>query len=210
MSIKIVIIEDVDDYRKALQLIINSTHDIKCIGSFANGRSAIEQIPILQPDIVLVDLNLPDINGTEIIRTLKPENPSIQFMVLTVYEEDSKILNALSSGANGYLLKSTNPSKILEAIKELNDGGSPMSSLIARKVVKYLNDTAEDHYNPYEQLLTNREREILNLLSKGFLHKQIASELFISTETVKTHCHNIYEKLHVTTKMDAVNKYFQK
>lgn len=210
MSIKIVIIEDVDDYRKALQLIINSTQDIKCIGSFANGRSAIEQIPNLQPDIVLVDLNLPDINGTEIIRTLKPENPSIQFMVLTVYEEDSKILNALSSGANGYLLKSTNPSKILEAIKELNDGGSPMSSLIARKVVKYLNDTAEDHYNPYEQLLTNREREILNLLSKGFLHKQIASELFISTETVKTHCHNIYEKLHVTTKMDAVNKYFQK
>ena len=208
--IKIAVVEDVYDYRKVLQLIINSSPELKCVGAYENGNSAIEEIPLVNPDIVLVDLNLPDISGIEVIRTLKPQYPAMQFMVLTVYEEDAKILNALSSGANGYLLKNTNPSNILNAILELNAGGSPMSSQIARKVVNYLNTSTVQHYNPFEELLTNREREILNLLSKGLLYKQIASQLFISVETVKSHCHNIYDKLHVTTKMEAVNKYYHK
>ncbi|MFN8279770.1 MAG: response regulator transcription factor [Saprospiraceae bacterium] len=209
-NIKVAIIEDVAEYRKALQLIINSTPNIKCVSSFPNGSFAIAEIPKMDLDIILVDINLPDINGIEVIRELKLVCPKLQFLVLTVYEEDEKILNALSAGASGYILKSTVPSKIIDAIVELHDGGSPMSSNIARKVVQYLNKSVTESNNPYESLLTKREREILNLLSTGLIYKQIADTLFISVETVKSHCHNIYDKLHVTTKMEAVNKYFKK
>ncbi|MFN8330798.1 MAG: response regulator transcription factor [Saprospiraceae bacterium] len=209
-NIKVAIIEDVAEYRKALQLIINSTPNIKCVSSFPNGSFAIAEIPKMDLDIILVDINLPDINGIEVIRELKLVCPKLQFLVLTVYEEDEKILNALSAGASGYILKSTVPSKIIDAIVELHDGGSPMSSNIARKVVQYLNKSVTESNNPDESLLTKREREILNLLSTGLIYKQIADTLFISVETVKSHCHNIYDKLHVTTKMEAVNKYFKK
>lgn len=209
-NIKVAIIEDVAEYRKALQLIINSTPNIKCVSSFPNGSFAIAEIPKMDLDIILVDINLPDINGIEVIRELKLVCPKLQFLVLTVYEEDEKILNALSAGASGYILKSTVPSKIIDAIVELHDGGSPMSSNIARKVVQYLNKSVTESNNPYESLLTKREKEILNLLSTGLIYKQIADTLFISVETVKSHCHNIYDKLHVTTKMEAVNKYFKK
>ncbi len=206
--IQISIIEDVDEYRNALQIMLNATPGFNCDHTYPNGETAIRDIPKHQPDIVLVDINLPGLSGIQVMERLKKEYPKIQYMVLTVFEDDDKIFNALSAGASGYLLKSTPPAKIMEAIRELHDGGSPMSAQIARKVVASFRQPTREIANPYEQMLTLREKEVLELLSKGKLYKQIAVELSVSLETVKSHCHNIYEKLHVTTKMEAINKVF--
>ncbi len=207
-TINIAIIEDVEEFRHALQLMLNATPGLKCNHAYSNGESALQEIPKHQPDIVLVDINLPGINGIEVMDRLKPQYPKIQFMVLTVFEDDDKIFKALSAGASGYMLKGTPPAKIMDAIYELRDGGSPMSAQIARKVVASFQNPTKEIPNPYEQMLTNREQEVLQLLSKGKLYKQIAKDLNISLETVKSHCHNIYEKLHVTSKMEAINKVY--
>jgi DNA-binding NarL/FixJ family response regulator len=207
-SIQIAIVEDVEEYRKALQFMLNATPGFTCRMAFSNGETALVEIPLYPPDIVLVDLNLPGISGIELMAKLKSLLPKLQFMVLTVFEDDEKIFNALAAGASGYLLKSTPPAKIMDAIKELFDGGSPMSANIARKVVASFRNPTKDYSNPYDQVLSQREKEVLDLLSKGKLYKQIAEALNISVETVKSHCHNIYEKLHVTTRTEAINKYF--
>jgi DNA-binding NarL/FixJ family response regulator len=206
--IQISIIEDVDEYRNALQIMLNATPGFQCNFTYSNGEAAMKDIPKHQPDIVLVDINLPGMSGIQVMEELKKAYPKIQYMVLTVFEDDDKIFNALSAGASGYLLKSTPPAKIMEAIRELHDGGSPMSAQIARKVVASFRQPTREIANPYEQMLTLREKEVLELLSKGKLYRQIAEELSVSLETVKSHCHNIYEKLHVTTKMEAINKVF--
>lgn len=208
--ITISIIEDATDYRRALQSVLNETPGFECSHTFETGEAAIREMHLAEPDIVLVDIQLPGLNGIEAIAQLKRQFPNIQFMVLTVSEDDEKIFAALAAGASGYLLKSTPPDRIIEAIRELHDGGSPMSAQIARKVVASFQKPSEGLSNPYEQLLTKREREILELLSKGRLYKQIADELYISLPTVKSHCHSIYEKLHVTTRTEAVNKYFSR
>ena len=207
-TINIAIIEDVEEFRKALQFMLNATPGFKCDLTYSNGESALKDIPKHQPDIVLVDINLPGINGIEVMKSLKKEYPKIQFMILTVFEDDDKIFNALSSGASGYMLKSTTPAKILDAIRELHDGGSPMSAQIARKVVASFQQPTKQIANPFEQMLTNREQQVLKLLSTGKLYKQIAADLNVSLETIKSHCHNIYEKLHVTSKMEAINKVY--
>ena len=207
-DIRIAIIEDIESYRNALQVMLNATTGFLCERTYANGEAAVADIPSYQPDIVLVDINLPGISGIQVMETLKREYPKIQFMVLTVFEDDDKIFNALSAGASGYLLKSTAPAKIMEAINELHDGGSPMSAQIARKVVASFRNPTKDHTNPYEQMLTLREKEVLEMLSNGKTYRQISSELNIARETVKSHCHNIYEKLHVKTKTEAINKYY--
>lgn len=206
--ILISIIEDVEEYRNALQIMLNATPGFNCEHTYPNGEAAIRDIPIHQPDIVLVDLNLPGMSGIQVMEQLKKQYPKIQFMVLTVFEDDDKIFNALTAGASGYLLKSTPPAKIMDAIRELHDGGSPMSAQIARKVVASFRQPTREVANPYEQMLTLREKEILEMLSQGKLYRQIVNELGISLETVKSHCHNIYEKLHVTTKMEAINKVY--
>jgi len=206
--IRIAIIEDVEEYRNALQMMLNATPGFKCDLAYANGEKALEDIPKERPGIVLVDIHLPGMSGIEVMGRLKKGFPKIQFMVLTVFEDDDRIFNALAAGASGYLLKSTPPGKIMEAISELYEGGSPMSTQIARKVVASFRHPTEEYANPYEQLLTQREKEVLELLSNGKLYRQIAQELFISMETVKSHCHNIYDKLHVTTRTEAINKYF--
>ncbi len=207
-TINIAIIEDVEEFRTALQLMLNATPGLACNHTYSNGESALEGIPKHQPDIVLVDINLPGINGIIVMDKLKAKYPKIQFMVLTVFEDDEKIFQALSAGASGYMLKGTPPTKIMDAIHELYDGGSPMSAQIARKVVASFQQPTKDIPNPYEQMLTKREQEVLRLLSKGKQYKQIANDLGISLETVKSHCHNIYEKLHVTSKMEAINKVY--
>ncbi|MFQ5446302.1 MAG: response regulator [Saprospiraceae bacterium] len=207
-SIRIAIIEDVKEFRDALQMMLNATPGFECDLAYANGEKALEDIPKERPDIVLVDINLPGMNGIEVMGRLKKAFPKIQFMILTVFEDDEKIFNALAAGASGYLLKSTPPGKIMDAIRELHEGGSPMSTQIARKVVASFRNPTQEFSNPYEQMLTQREKEVLELLSNGKLYRQIAQELNISLETVKSHCHNIYDKLHVTTKVEAINKYF--
>ena len=159
-----------------------------------------------------MDINLGGIDGIECVRILKESNPEILFMMCTVLEQDEKIFEALTAGASGYILKKTTPSKLLEAIKELSEGGSPMSSQIARKVVAAFQHKAPVVTNTSAadalDVLSKREKEILEMLSKGLLYKEIAEKLYLSAETVKKHVYHIYEKLHVSNRVEAANRYF--
>jgi DNA-binding NarL/FixJ family response regulator len=211
MPIKVSIVEDKTDLRLALEQIINMSGDCVHISSYTSGEEALEKIVGAMPDVVLMDINLGGMSGIECVLELKKIDPSIKYMMCTVYEEDEKIFDALRAGANGYILKKTPPTKLLEAIKELYNGGAPMSSQIAAKVVaafqsnkQQIGNTAN---NESVNSLSNREREILDQLSKGLLYKEIAAALFISQETVRKHVYNIYEKLHVNNRIEAVNMF---
>ncbi|MDH7462374.1 response regulator transcription factor [Chitinophagaceae bacterium 26-R-25] len=213
-NISVCIVDDTNDIRLALEEIINMADGYDLIGSFSNGEEALEKLPDLKPEVVLMDINLGGMTGIECVKRLKPLNPDMLFMMCTVYEEDDKIFEALSAGANGYILKKTAPGKLLEAIKELKEGGAPMSSLIARKVVAAFQNkpaaiaTTAEGSDDLIDALSNREKEILKFLSKGMLYKEIGVQLGISHETVRKHVYHIYEKLHVNSRIEAVNKYY--
>ncbi|MES1214833.1 MAG: response regulator transcription factor [Bacteroidota bacterium] len=210
VQIKVCIVDDNPDLRSALEEIVSMAEGFRCIGTMSNAKDAIQKIPVLKPDVVLMDINLGgEENGIDCVKQLKPQIPQTNFMMCTVYEENEKIFEALSAGASGYLLKKTAPSKMLEAIRELYEGGAPMSSQIARKVVAALQvKTTANRENENVGELSNREKEILEHLSKGLMYKEIAAVLFISQETVRKHVYHIYEKLHVTNRIAAVNKYY--
>ncbi|HEY0680139.1 MAG TPA: response regulator transcription factor [Chitinophagaceae bacterium] len=216
MPISVCIVDDNQDIRSALEQIIQMSDNCLLLGSFATAEEAILKIPIIKPNVVLMDINLDEgESGIDCVRKLKPENPDILFMMCTVYEEDEKIYEALSAGANGYILKKTAPGKLLDSIKELYEGGAPMSSLIARKVVAAFRQRPSDAITQAEataagniRVLSSREKEILELLSKGMVYKEIAAQLYISAETVRKHVYHIYEKLHVNNRVEAVNKFF--
>ena len=208
MDISVCIVDDNNDIRSALEEIIKLADGYKLLASFSSGEEALKKIPIFHPDVVLMDINLGGMSGIECVRRLKPEHPEILYMMCTVYEEDEKIFEALSAGANGYILKKTTPPKLIEAIRELNEGGAPMSSQIARKVVTAFQSKPVSTESSLISVLSNREKEILELLSKGMLYKEIAAQLFISQETVRKHVYHIYDKLHVNNRVEAVNKYF--
>jgi len=208
MSISIAIVEDLDVVRNGLKDFISLSTDFLVLGSFKTGEEALQKIPEIKPDIVIMDINLPGMNGIECIRQLKDKSPCTQFMMFTVYENDDKVFEALKAGASGYLLKNTGLLHIAESIKELHEGGSPMSANIARKMVNLFRDN--DKKNPFLDLLSNREKEILQLLAKGLLYKEIAEQLGITTGTVRIHIHKIYEKLHVQNRTEAINKAFGK
>jgi DNA-binding NarL/FixJ family response regulator len=209
MNISVAIVEDNNDIRQALEQIITMDEACTLAGSCVNGEEALIKIPVLSPDIVLMDINLGGLNGIECVKILKEKYPQILFMMCTVYEEDEKIFEALSAGASGYVLKKTTPDKLLNAIKELNEGGAPMSSQIASKVVAaFKNKPTVSVSNDSLDTLSKREVEILIALSKGLLYKEIGEELFISSQTVRKHVYHIYEKLHVGNRIQAVNKYF--
>ena len=212
MSITVCIVDDNKDIRSALEQIIFMSEGYQMLASFPSAEDAIDKIPALKPQVVLMDINLGGMSGIECVRRLKPVNPDILYMMCTVYEEDEKIFEALRAGASGYILKKTAPGKLLDAIKELSEGGAPMSSQIARKVVAAFSKakpTTEEAASADDiAALSNREREILELLSKGMLYKEIANSLYISPETVRKHVYHIYEKLHVNNRVEAVNKYF--
>jgi DNA-binding NarL/FixJ family response regulator len=209
MDISVAIVEDNNDIRNALEQIIDMADGYLLTGSCVNGEEAIINIPLLKPQIVLMDINLGGISGIEVVRILKEELPDILFMMCTVYEEDEKIFEALNAGASGYILKKTAPDKLLDAIKELHEGGAPMSSQIARKVVTtFQNKTTSAISVDSLGVLSKREKEILESLSKGLLYKEIADVLFISPQTVRKHVYHIYEKLHVGNRIEAVNKFF--
>jgi len=212
MTITVCIVDDNKDIRSALEQIIIMSDGYRLLGSFSSAEEAIEKIPALSPQVVLMDINLGGMSGIDCVRQLKPMHPDILYMMCTVYEEDEKIFEALSAGANGYILKKTAPGKLLEAIKELSEGGAPMSSQIARKVVAAFRGKTVAEGPVQEEksinILSGREKEILEHLSKGLLYKEIANNLFISPETVRKHVYHIYEKLHVNNRVEAVNKYF--
>jgi len=213
MKISICIVEDNEQIRSSLEQIIMMDTRYKLKGSFCNAEEALQKIPIIHPNIVLMDINLGNgKSGIECVKLLRPKHPDILFMMCTVYEDNEKIFDALTSGANGYVLKKTAPDKLLAAIKELYDGGAPMSSQIARKVVRLLQSSQiaepidNDSPNKIMRKLSRRENEILQLLANGMLYKEIAAHLEISSETVRKHVYHIYGKLHVNNRVEAINK----
>ncbi|MEO7984094.1 MAG: response regulator transcription factor [Bacteroidota bacterium] len=209
-EISVCVVDDNKELRNALEEIITMAEGYKCIATIGTAEDAIHQIPILRPDVVLMDINLGTAeSGIDCVRLLKPGNPDINFMMCTVYEENEKIFEALSAGASGYILKKTDPARMLDAIRELYDGGAPMSSQIARKVVVAFQHQAVNNSSG-ENLdkLSAREKEILELLSRGLMYKEIAAQLYLSPETVRKHVYHIYEKLHVNNRVAAVNKFY--
>ena len=209
-EISVCIVDDNRELRNALEEIITMSEGYLSIGTIGTAEDAINQLPILQPEVVLMDINLgTEQSGIDVVRVLKPQMPDTNFMMCTVYEEDDKIFQALSAGASGYILKKTDPARMLEAIRELYEGGAPMSSQIARKVVvAFRQQTVSNTEGENLDMLSNREKEILELLSRGLMYKEIASQLFLSQETVRKHVYHIYEKLHVNNRVAAVNKFY--
>lgn len=202
--IHVMIVEDDEAIRDALRMLINGSDGFLCPVACASAEDALMEIPQHQPQVVLMDINLPGMNGIECVVYIKNTWPEIQVMMLTVFDNPEDIFKSLTAGATGYLLKKTPPARLLEAISELVAGGSPMSGEIARKVVQTF---ARPLLLPQPGTgLTAREEEILSYLSKGFLYKEIAAELFISIETVRTHIRKIYQKLQVRTRTEALLK----
>jgi DNA-binding NarL/FixJ family response regulator len=208
MSISLAIVEDLDEVREGLKQFISLNKEFNVLDTFATAEEAMYELPSLKPDVVIMDINLPGASGIDCIKEVRNKIPKTQFMMFTVYENDEKVFEALKAGATGYLLKSTGLVQLIEAVKELHNGGSPMSSNIARKLVNIFHEREKDNV-PIEEL-SNRENEVLQLLSKGLLYKEISDQLSISTSTVRQHIHKIYEKLHVQNRTEAINKAFRK
>jgi DNA-binding NarL/FixJ family response regulator len=202
--ITVAIVEDLDEVRDGLTQFINGDPEFDVVEVFTNAEKAVLSLPRLQPDIVIMDINLPGMNGIDCIVSVKERCPGTQFMMFTVYENDEKVFEALKAGASGYLLKKTPPAKIVDSLRELFHGGSPMSSNIARKLVTIYQ--TKEGLHKTSLLLSPRENEILEWLSKGLLYKEIGEKLSIATGTVRQHIHKIYEKLHVQNRTEAINK----
>lgn len=205
MSITIAIVEDLDVVRNGLKDFISINTDFVVIGTYKTGEEALVELPQITPDIVIMDINLPGMNGIECIKQVKGKSPKTQFMMFTVYENDEKVFEALKAGATGYLLKKTGLLQIAESLKELHEGGSPMSANIARKLVNVFRNNNSNEA-AHMDVLSARENEILQLLAKGLLYKEIAERLQITTGTVRQHIHKMYEKLHVQNRTEAINK----
>ncbi|HXT13561.1 MAG TPA: response regulator transcription factor [Candidatus Angelobacter sp.] len=205
MSIAVSIVEDDPQVRGSLGKLIDSAPGFRCVSMHGSAEDALVEIPKVKPEVVLMDINLPGANGVECVRRLKPHLPDTQIIMLTVYQKTEHIFNALAAGATGYMLKQTPPAELLVAIKEVHAGGSPMSSHIARKIVQSFQNSAPP---PDEAAnLSPREAEVLDLLAKGFLYKEIADQMKVSYATVHTHIRHIYEKLHVRSRTEAVAKH---
>jgi DNA-binding NarL/FixJ family response regulator len=204
--IKVVVVEDNDSIREGLKILIDGTEGYSCISTFSNCEPMLKSIVKLNPDVLLMDLGLPGIGGIEGIKKVKTLIPDLTILVLTVYEENDRVFDALCAGASGYLVKKTPPSKLLDAIKEAYEGGAPMSSQIARKVIDFFQKKKPVIPGKEVYILTPREKEILSGLVEGHNFKSIADSLFISVETVRFHFRNIYKKLHVHSQSEAVAK----
>ena len=208
MAITVSIVEDNDELRGTLARVLSRAEGFRSLSQYASAEEALKALPQENPDVVLMDINLPEMNGVECVRQLRQVAPQIQVIMLTVYEDTEHIFNALAAGATGYLLKRTPRSELLEAIREVHQGGSPMTAHIARKVVQSFTKPAAA-IQPTENL-SPREQEVLDCLSKGFLYKEIAEKLGISYETVHTYIRRIYEKLQVRTRTEAVARFLRR
>ncbi|KFF27801.1 response regulator [Chryseobacterium vrystaatense] len=204
MSISIAIVEDEKNYNNALKKVINYQDDMKVAAQFFDGNDALKNLPDIAPDVVMMDIQLQDMLGIEIIEKLRKQMPKTQFIMCTSFEDDEKIFNSLKAGAMGYLIKGESMDRILSSIRDVYNGGAPMSLSIARRVLSHFEKKIPD--KDFDEL-TEREKEILELLSQGLLYKEIADQKFISIDTVKKHVGNIYRKLHVSNKVEAINKF---
>lgn len=206
-DIKVAIVEDNQFMRMALQEILSNSTGFSITAIFDCAEEAVKNIPNNPPDVVLMDINLGAMSGIEAISILKGLCPQVKFMVCTIYEDNENVFDALAAGANGYMLKQTKPLELLESIRELMNGGAPMTRQIAAKVVSSFRKK-EQSRDPLVESLSNRELEILDRLVKGMLYKEIGTDLHISTETVRKHVYHIYKKLHVNNRVEAYNKFY--
>lgn len=204
MHIKIAIVEDDKIIRDGVVELLRFQKEVITVTPFESAEQFVQEVEALEPDVVLMDIGLPGLSGTDCVQNTKPQHPQMQFLMFTVYNNPEKIFNALRAGATGYILKSDTPAKIMEAVKSIYKGGSPMSPEIARLVVYYFHNPQTAQLN--SQLLTNREKEVLQHLSQGFLYKEIAGKMTISTDTVRSFIRKIYEKLQVHNRTEAINK----
>src|SRR6267143_198941 len=209
MAITVSIVEDNDQLRGTLARVLSRAEGFQCLGQHATAEAALEALPRERPNVVMMDINLPGMSGVECVRQVKQLLPETQVMMLTAYEDTENIFNSLAAGASGYMLKRTKSAALIEAIREVARGGSPMTTHIARKVVQSFQKPAAAP-PPAESNLSAREQEVLDCLSQGFLYKEIAEKLGISYETVHTYIRRIYEKLQVRTRTEAVAKFLRR
>jgi DNA-binding NarL/FixJ family response regulator len=205
MKINVALFEDNIKLRESLKHLINAEEDLVCTGAFADANKLIPNMDKSNPDVVMMDINMPGLSGIEAVQIIREKYPQVHIMMQTVFEEDDKIFAAICAGASGYLLKKTAPHKIIEAIRETHMGGSPMTASVANKVLEMLRSKSKTAKYEFIELSV-REKEILTLLVDGKSYKAIASLCFISIDTVSTHVRHIYEKLHVHSKSEAVAK----
>lgn len=205
MNKTVAVVEDDAGLLRQLVQILNGAADIRCVGAFPTAEEALSRIPALAPDVVLMDIRLPGMSGIECVARLKKIAPGMQIVMVTVYEDSERIFRALKAGANGYLVKSSPPEQLLEAIRDVSAGGSPLSSHIARKVVRYFHLIGPAPTQ--RQNLSAREQQVLELLSTGFIYKEIADQLSIGVETVRTHVKSICQKMHVRNRVEAVARH---
>jgi len=208
--INVAIVEDNDTIREGLAALINGTTGYTCVGSFRDCETFLSKLPSTDINVVLMDIALPGMNGIEGVKHSKIIKPDTDILMLTIYEDSDKVFDALCAGACGYLVKKTPPSKLLEAIREVYEGGSPMSSQIARQVILAFKESKDLKDEKQDFELSSREKEVINLLAGGNNYQQIADQLYISVDTVRHHIKNIYKKLHVHTQSEAVAKAIRK
>jgi DNA-binding NarL/FixJ family response regulator len=205
MKKTVVVVEDDRGLREQIVQILETAPDIRCLGAFASGEQALPQILEKNPDVVLMDIKLPGMSGIQCVAEIKKTKAAMQIIMVTIYEDSERIFRALKAGANGYLVKSSPPDQLLEAIRDAYRGGAPMSSPIARKVVQHfhmLGPSVDETQN-----LSPRERQVLDLLAMGFIYKEIGHKLDIGTETVRTYVKNICQKMHVRGRLEAVARH---
>ena len=204
---KIIVYEDNIGRQEALQLLLENNEDLQLLGIFENCTNVISEVKEFKPDLVLMDIDMPLVNGIEGARLIKTNFPDVMILMQTIFEDEENIFNAIQAGAHGYILKSTTPEKLIEAIKDSLEGGAPMSPVIAKKVVDAFRNTPAILKNRESQALSDKEKDILSLLSKGLSYKLIANECELSYHTVNSHIKKIYEKLHVNSALEAVSKF---
>jgi len=207
---RVAIVEDDSGLREQLQRILKSAPGLCCVGTFGSGEKALAGMVAVQPDVILMDINLPGMSGIECVARLRKDLPATHVIMLTVYEDSDRIFQALQAGADGYLVKSSPTAVLLDAIEDVHQGGAPMSSHIARKVVQQFRQPGPGPTKDETEGLAPREREVLHLLASGFVYKEIADQLGIGTETVRTYVKKICKKLHVRNRMEAVARFGHK
>jgi DNA-binding NarL/FixJ family response regulator len=205
MPIKVCIVEDNADMREGVAQVMNQAPGLRCLSTYASGEAAVRDLPSQKPDVALVDIHLPGMNGIECVARLKAQLPQLQVLMLTRYEQSDMIFESIRAGASGYLLKHTSAAELVQAVEQIHAGGAPMTMQIARKFINYFQQLQK----PASELgnLTPREREVLNLLARGYLYKEIADSLGISINTLRNHLRTIYDKLHVHSRTEAAVKY---
>jgi DNA-binding NarL/FixJ family response regulator len=205
--IKVLLYEDNAQLREGLTMLISGSDGFEVVAAFKNCNNVVDEVEAYKPDVILMDIDMPGINGIEGLKRLREYNPQVKVLMLTVFDDNRNVFQAISNGANGYILKKTPPGKLLEYIAEAQSGGAPMTASIATQVLKMFsamnNEKGEDYH------LSDREKQVLQLLVEGYSYKMIAGEMFISIDTVRSHIKKIYEKLHVNSKSEAVAKAFK-